>query len=36
VLAREEIWIPFMEKELNCNENTVVVGHSSGAQAAMR
>lgn len=25
-----------MEKELNCNENTVVVGHSSGAQAAMR
>lgn len=36
VLAREEIWIPFMEKQLNCNANTIIVGHSSGAEAAMR
>lgn len=36
VLAREEIWIPFMEKQLNCDEHTVIVGHSSGAQAALR
>ena len=36
VLAREEIWIPFMKEHLNCNENTVIVGHSSGAEAAMR
>lgn len=36
VLAREEIWIPFMKEHLNCDENTVIVGHSSGAEAAMR
>eukprot|EP00729_Bicosta_minor_P003397 gene3397-8434_t len=34
--AREKIWIPFMRKELGCNERTIIVGHSSGAVAAMR
>ncbi|KAL9957919.1 hypothetical protein ACROYT_G034875 [Oculina patagonica] len=36
VTARESIWIPFMEQQLSCNSNTVIVGHSSGAQAALR
>ncbi|XP_051549747.1 serine hydrolase RBBP9 [Myxocyprinus asiaticus] len=36
VTARESIWLPFMEKDLNCDEETVIIGHSSGAAAAMR
>ncbi|XP_063068766.1 serine hydrolase RBBP9 [Engraulis encrasicolus] len=36
VTARETIWLPFMEKELQCDEDTVIIGHSSGAAAAMR
>ncbi|XP_073699971.1 serine hydrolase RBBP9 [Garra rufa] len=36
VTARESIWLPFMEKELKCDEETVIIGHSSGAAAAMR
>ena len=35
VLAREAYWIPFL-KELGADENTILVGHSSGAIAAMR
>lgn len=35
VLARAEFWLPFLEK-LGADENTVLVGHSSGAIAAMR
>ncbi|MFA6981741.1 MAG: alpha/beta hydrolase [Patescibacteria group bacterium] len=35
-LAREEIWIPFIEKELKAGINTIAVGHSSGAVAIMR
>ncbi|KAK9967871.1 hypothetical protein ABG768_022820 [Culter alburnus] len=36
VTARESIWLPFMEKDLKCDEETVIIGHSSGASAAMR
>ena len=36
IVARETVWLPFMEAELNCNANCVVIGHSSGAEAAMR
>ncbi|TTA54956.1 putative hydrolase RBBP9 [Bagarius yarrelli] len=36
VVARESIWLPFMEKELKCDEETLIIGHSSGAAAAMR
>ncbi len=36
VLARESIWIPFMHDRLKCDENTIIIGHSSGAIAAMR
>lgn len=35
VLARTEFWLPFIEK-LGANENTILIGHSSGAVAAMR
>jgi len=35
-LARESFWIPFLLNELKADENTVLVGHSSGAIAAMR
>jgi len=35
ILAREEFWLPFI-KQLNADENTILVGHSSGAVAAMR
>ncbi|KAJ3614162.1 hypothetical protein NHX12_017738 [Muraenolepis orangiensis] len=35
VTARECVWLPFME-ELGCDENTLLIGHSSGAAAAMR
>ena len=35
-MAHESIWIPFLKNELGADENTVIVGHSSGAEAAMR
>ncbi|XP_002731667.1 serine hydrolase RBBP9-like [Saccoglossus kowalevskii] len=35
-IAREKYWIPFMHNELKCDENTVIIGHSSGAEAAKR
>lgn len=36
VTARESIWLPFMQDQLGCGENSIIVGHSSGAEAAMR
>ncbi|KAL1006198.1 hypothetical protein UPYG_G00069130 [Umbra pygmaea] len=36
VRATESIWLPFMQEELQCDEETVIIGHSSGAAAAMR
>jgi predicted alpha/beta hydrolase family esterase len=35
VLASMKSWIPFI-KELGADQNTILVGHSSGAEAAMR
>lgn len=35
-LARASFWIPFICNELKADENTVLIGHSSGAIAAMR
>lgn len=35
-LARSCFWLPFLEKELKVDEKTVLIGHSSGAIAAMR
>ncbi len=34
-LAREKYWLPFI-KSLGADENTILIGHSSGAVAAMR
>uniref|UniRef100_A0A673YUA8 Retinoblastoma binding protein 9 n=1 Tax=Salmo trutta TaxID=8032 RepID=A0A673YUA8_SALTR len=36
VTAREQIWLPFIQEKLKCDEETVIIGHSSGAAAAMR
>ncbi|MES2503729.1 MAG: alpha/beta fold hydrolase [Myxococcota bacterium] len=36
VLARESYWIPFLKDELGADKNTILIGHSSGAIAAMR
>ena len=35
VLARSKYWLPFI-KELGADENTILIGYSSGAEAAMR
>ena len=35
-VARESIWIPFILNELKVDEHTIVIGHSSGAVAALR
>ena len=34
-LAREKYWIPFL-KQLGADESTILIGHSTGAIAAMR
>src|SRR6266568_9423080 len=36
VQAKASVWLPYMRDKLQCDENTVVIGHSSGAVAAMR
>lgn len=35
-LARAQYWLPFLKNELKADENTILIGHSSGAEAAMR
>ncbi|KJV92367.1 RBBP9/YdeN family alpha/beta hydrolase [Rickettsia bellii] len=35
-LAREFYWIPFLHDEIKVDDQTILVGHSSGAIAAMR
>lgn len=35
-LARSSYWLPFLENELQADKNTMIIGHSSGAIAAMR
>lgn len=36
VEAKASVWLPYMHDVLRCDENTIIVGHSSGAVAAMR
>lgn len=35
-LARASIWLPFLENELLADHESILIGHSSGAEAAMR
>lgn len=35
-LARASYWIPFLKETLKADENTIIIGHSSGAIAAMK
>ena len=35
-LAREKYWIPFLQNICKADENSILIGHSSGALAAMR
>ena len=35
-LSRSSFWLPFLLEELSVDEDTVLIGHSSGAVAAMR
>ena len=35
-LAREQYWIPFISDELKAGKDTVLIGHSSGANAQRR
>ena len=34
--ASEQIWVPFLLSDCQVDENTIIIGHSSGAEAAMR
>jgi len=34
--ARKSIWLPFMKDELEVDDKTIIIGHSSGACAAIR
>ena len=36
VTARKSVWLPFMKEQLGVGPDTVVIGHSSGAAAAVR
>lgn len=36
IFAHKAIWLPFIKNELQANENTIIIGHSSGSVAALR
>ena len=36
ITARRSIWLPFMKEELGVDHETIIIGHSSGACAAVR
>lgn len=36
VEAKASSWLPFLKDELKADEHTIIIGHSSGAVAAMR
>jgi len=35
-IAHESIWLSFLKNEITTDENTILIGHSSGAVASMR
>jgi len=36
MVAKASIWLPFLKNECGADENSILIGHSSGAIAAMR
>lgn len=36
IAAKQDIWLPFIESELEVDSDTIAIGHSSGAIALMR
>jgi hypothetical protein len=36
LIARMDIWLPHIENVFKADENTIIIGHSSGAVAALR
>jgi len=32
--AKESVWLPYLRDVMKCGEDTVVIGHSSGANQA--
>jgi len=34
--ARRNIWVPHIQDKFGLDENTIIIGHSSGAECAMR
>lgn len=36
IKARETYWLPFLKDHLEADKNTILIGYSSGAEAAMR
>ncbi len=34
--CKESVWIPFLKNDVGLDEDTIIVGHSSGAACAMR
>lgn len=36
VEAKEKVWVPFLINELGADSDTIIIGHSSGAEACMR
>ena len=36
VEAKASVWLPYLENKLKADKNTILIGHSSGAVAAMR
>lgn len=36
ILARQSYWLPFLKNELHAAQDTILIGHSTGAIAAMK
>lgn len=36
MLARKSIWLPYIKHQLKADENTLIIGHSSGSIAILK